>query len=279
MSSNCLQILPQFIWFHVFLLKKYIGDPAVVVPIQNFDGQDSLSYEEIPVKILDYQIRRLRNEEVPLVKVIWRNQSVEGATWEVESDMHTKYRQLVLRQPRSSSRWYFCPNLTSDKEVMDILLGTVRNAQVMDYPDDVSHPRMFRCLAAKCNTKIKEADLFNLLNDVVRLLQVVHPWIVPTEEELLMTSYITLGHVDTIANPTVELIRKELDGETAIRRAFRQGQSNVEALHDQPTKADPGASSGRVIGVGVRHTDATTTHDDEHVDAQENINMFENTPF
>ena len=55
-----------------------------------------------------------------------------------------------------------------------------------------------------------------------------------------MTSYITLGHVDTIADPTVELIKKELAGATAIRRAVRQGQPNVEALHDQPfTKADP----------------------------------------
>ena len=60
----------------------------------------------------------------------------------------------------------------------------------------------------------------------------MHPWIVPTEEESVMTSYITLGHVDTIADPTVELIKNELGGATAIRRAVRQGQPNVEALHD-----------------------------------------------
>ena len=57
--------------FHVSLLKKCIGDPAVVVPIQSIDVQNSLSYEEIPVEILDYQTRRLRNKEVPLVKVLW----------------------------------------------------------------------------------------------------------------------------------------------------------------------------------------------------------------
>ena len=49
----------------------------------------------------------------------------------------------------------------------------------------------------------------------------MHPWIVPTEEESVMTSYITLGHVDTIADPTVELIKKELTGATDIRRAVR----------------------------------------------------------
>ncbi|KAF3681206.1 hypothetical protein FXO37_02996 [Capsicum annuum] len=98
--------------------------------------------------------------------------------------------------------------------------------QVMDYSDEVSHPRMFRWLATKSNTKIKAADLFNSLDDAVHLLQVVHPWIVPTEEEPLMTFYITLGHVDTIADPTVELIRKELARATAIRRAAKQGHPN-----------------------------------------------------
>ncbi|KAF3657222.1 putative glycerol-3-phosphate 2-O-acyltransferase 6-like [Capsicum annuum] len=131
--------------------------------------------------------------------------------------------------------------------------------KVMDYPDEVSHPRIFRWLAAKNNPKIKEADLFKPPNDAV-----VHPWIVPAEQELVMTFFITLGHVDTIADPTVEVIKKELDGSTTIRRTVRQGQPNVEALYDQSTKVDPGASSGGVVGVGGRHVDAATTRDDEH---------------
>ncbi|KAF3671894.1 hypothetical protein FXO37_07780 [Capsicum annuum] len=77
--------------FHVSLLKKCIGDPAVIAPIQSVDIQNSLSYEEILVEILEYQTRRLRNKEVPLVKVLWQNQSMEGATWEAEADMRTKY--------------------------------------------------------------------------------------------------------------------------------------------------------------------------------------------
>ena len=83
-----------------------------------------------------------------------------------------------------------------------------------------------------------------------------------------MTSYITLGNFNTILDPTVKLIKKELARATVIRRAFRQGQPNVEALHDQPTKADPNASSGGVVGFGGRHTDFDTTHDDEHIDSQ-----------
>ena len=83
-----------------------------------------------------------------------------------------------------------------------------------------------------------------------------------------MTSYITLGHVDTIAEPSVELIKKELAGATAIRKVVRQGRPNIESLHNQPfTKADPGTSSGGVVGVGGRHADTATNHDDEHADS------------
>ncbi|KAM3397828.1 hypothetical protein P3S68_001342 [Capsicum galapagoense] len=101
---------------------------------------------------------------------------------------------------------------------------------------------------------------------------VVHPWIVPTVDELGMTSFFTLGLVDIKEDPTMELIKKELAGATSIRRAVRQGQPNVEALHDQPqTTTDPGASSGGVAGGVIyddgNHPDASVaaSRDYEHV--------------
>ncbi|PHU04495.1 Elongation factor 1-beta 1 [Capsicum chinense] len=59
--------------FYVFLLKKCIGDPTVLIPIESVDIQNSLFYEEVLVEILDRQISILRNKEVSLVKVLWRN--------------------------------------------------------------------------------------------------------------------------------------------------------------------------------------------------------------
>ncbi|WMV25231.1 hypothetical protein MTR67_018616 [Solanum verrucosum] len=40
----------------------------------------SLFYEEIPMQILDHQVRKLRTKEVTLVKVLWRNQFVDEST-------------------------------------------------------------------------------------------------------------------------------------------------------------------------------------------------------
>ncbi|KAM3219172.1 hypothetical protein P3L10_023703 [Capsicum annuum] len=152
----------------------------------------------------------------------------------------------------------------------------------MDYPDKVSHLRILRWLAAVESNKknINEADLFNPPDDAV-----VQPWIVPTIDELEMTSFLTMGLVDTKEDPMVELIKKELDGAISIRRAVRQGQSNVEALHDLTQIAkDLGASSGGVAGGvvcdGGSHpaSASAASHDYEHVGAQQKINIFENTP-
>ena len=77
--------------FHISLLKKCMGDPASIVPLESVAVKYSLSYEDVPVEILERQVRRLIDKEVASVKVLWRSQSVEGATWEAEAAMKTKY--------------------------------------------------------------------------------------------------------------------------------------------------------------------------------------------
>ena len=55
--------------YHISLLKKCVGDTASVLPLESVAVKDSLSYEDVPVEILDRQVRRLINKEVTLVKV------------------------------------------------------------------------------------------------------------------------------------------------------------------------------------------------------------------
>ncbi|WMV37156.1 hypothetical protein MTR67_030541 [Solanum verrucosum] len=70
--------------FHVSMLKMCMGDPSLIIRTEDIGIKDSLSYEEIPVQILDRQVRKLRTKEVASAKVLWRNQFVEKATWEAE---------------------------------------------------------------------------------------------------------------------------------------------------------------------------------------------------
>ena len=66
--------------FHISLFKKCVGNLASAVSLDSVAVKDSLSYEDVPIEILDRQVRRLRNKEVASVKVLWRSQSVERAT-------------------------------------------------------------------------------------------------------------------------------------------------------------------------------------------------------
>ncbi|WMV48996.1 hypothetical protein MTR67_042381 [Solanum verrucosum] len=80
--------------FHISMLKKCMGDPSLIIPTENVGIKDNLSYEEISVQILDRQVRKLRTKEVASVKVLWRNQFVEEATWEAEEDIKKRYQHL-----------------------------------------------------------------------------------------------------------------------------------------------------------------------------------------
>ncbi|WMV30553.1 hypothetical protein MTR67_023938 [Solanum verrucosum] len=68
--------------FHISMLKKWMGDPSLIIPTEDIGIKDSLSYEDISVQILDRQVRKLRTKEVSSVKVLWKNQFVKEATWE-----------------------------------------------------------------------------------------------------------------------------------------------------------------------------------------------------
>ncbi|WMV17853.1 hypothetical protein MTR67_011238 [Solanum verrucosum] len=66
--------------FHISMLKKCMGDLSLIIPTESIEINDSLSYGEIPVQILDRQVRKLRTKEVASVKIFWSNQFVEKAT-------------------------------------------------------------------------------------------------------------------------------------------------------------------------------------------------------
>ena len=80
--------------FHVSILKKCIGDPESILPIEGLGVQENLSYKDVPAQMLYRQVQNLRNKEVAFVKVSWKNHLVEGATWEVEADMKSLYPHL-----------------------------------------------------------------------------------------------------------------------------------------------------------------------------------------
>ena len=84
--------------FHVSILKKYYPDPTHILRPEEIEIDESLTYKEKPVQLLDRKVKELRNKQIPLVKILWRNHGVEKATWEVEEKMQKKYSELFVNQ-------------------------------------------------------------------------------------------------------------------------------------------------------------------------------------
>ncbi|WMV25402.1 hypothetical protein MTR67_018787 [Solanum verrucosum] len=76
------------------LSPRYVGPDEILKRVEGLGVNENLSYEEVPVEILDRQVKELRIKEVPSVKVLWINHLVEGATWEAEADMKFRYPHL-----------------------------------------------------------------------------------------------------------------------------------------------------------------------------------------
>lgn len=69
-------------------------DPSYILQPEKIEVDESLSYEEKPVRILDTKSRDTRRKSIKLIKVQWFNHSPEEATWEVEDVMREKYPSL-----------------------------------------------------------------------------------------------------------------------------------------------------------------------------------------
>ena len=55
--------------FHILQLKKYVPDSKHVLQSESIQLDETLTYEERPVKILDHKVRSTRNKDVKIVKV------------------------------------------------------------------------------------------------------------------------------------------------------------------------------------------------------------------
>ncbi|XP_027158427.1 uncharacterized protein LOC113760052 [Coffea eugenioides] len=80
--------------FHVSILKKYYSDLTHILQPEEIEIDEALTYEEKPVQLLDRKAKELRNKQIPLVKILWKNHGVEEATWEEEEKMQKRYPNL-----------------------------------------------------------------------------------------------------------------------------------------------------------------------------------------
>ncbi|GAU51456.1 hypothetical protein TSUD_413530 [Trifolium subterraneum] len=80
--------------FHVSQLRKFIPDPSVPVELESIDLQPDLTYQPDPIRIVDRDVKALRNKKIPVVKVEWSRAPDGEFTWELESEMMKNHPHL-----------------------------------------------------------------------------------------------------------------------------------------------------------------------------------------
>ncbi|XP_073138911.1 uncharacterized protein [Henckelia pumila] len=110
--------------FHISMLRKYVANSSHVIHHEPVEWTPDLSYEEMPVQILDRQVRRLRNREIPMVKQKATSTSIGKKSGKMEADEW----ELLDRQVLGVSQLTLTKNVTHNvkeanttEEMMSIL--------------------------------------------------------------------------------------------------------------------------------------------------------------
>ena len=95
--------------FHVSQMKKCHVEMADIplrdtVPLEAIQLDSDLTYEEKPVKILEFASRVTRSKVIKFCKVQWSHHNEDEATWEREEDLRKDYSHLFSSQPESRGR-------------------------------------------------------------------------------------------------------------------------------------------------------------------------------
>ena len=90
--------------FHVSQLKKCHAEMADIplrdtVPLEAIQLDNNLTYEEKPVKILEFASRVTRSKVIKFCKVQWSHHTEDEATWEREEDLLKDHLTYFLANP------------------------------------------------------------------------------------------------------------------------------------------------------------------------------------
>ncbi|GJT77875.1 hypothetical protein Tco_1044600 [Tanacetum coccineum] len=99
--------------FHVSNLRKCLSDETLDVPLKELKITDKLQFIEESLEIIDRDVKRLKQSQIPIVKVRWNSRRGLEFTWEREDEIKRKYphffraRNLWLRRAESRDGIHF----------------------------------------------------------------------------------------------------------------------------------------------------------------------------
>nr|GFA11643.1 hypothetical protein [Tanacetum cinerariifolium] len=88
--------------FHVSNLKKCLADENLVIPLEEIQLDNKLHFIEELVKIMDREVKQLKQSQIPIVKVRWNSRHGPEYTWELEDFFKRNYPHLFSSNQKMS---------------------------------------------------------------------------------------------------------------------------------------------------------------------------------
>nr|GFB19293.1 reverse transcriptase domain-containing protein [Tanacetum cinerariifolium] len=92
--------------FHVSNLKKCLAEGDFVVPTDEIQLDDKLHVIEEPVEVMDREVKRLKQSQIPIVKVRLNSQRGLEFTREREDRIRKKYPHLITSKDEARKSEY-----------------------------------------------------------------------------------------------------------------------------------------------------------------------------
>ncbi|GJR14383.1 putative reverse transcriptase domain-containing protein [Tanacetum coccineum] len=80
--------------FYVSNLKKCLSDDTLVIHLEEIQLKDKLNFVEEPIEVMDREVKQLKRNRIPIVKVRWNARRGPEYTWEREDQFKSKYPHL-----------------------------------------------------------------------------------------------------------------------------------------------------------------------------------------
>ena len=82
-------------------MNKCLSDESHIIPMKELKLDDNLNFVEEPIEIMDREIKRIRQNRIPIIKVRWNSKRGPEYTWEREDEIRAKYPHL-FSQPSTN---------------------------------------------------------------------------------------------------------------------------------------------------------------------------------
>ncbi|GKE22479.1 hypothetical protein Tco_1433991 [Tanacetum coccineum] len=102
--GKCGKLSPRYIGPFKILLRKWLLDEELIIPLDEVRIDEKLHFIEEPIEIMDREVKQLKQSRIPIVKVRWNSSRGPEYTWEREDQMWKKYPHLFDFNKKRATR-------------------------------------------------------------------------------------------------------------------------------------------------------------------------------